>query len=79
MRRFIAMHKTEAGFSSTVEVENYISKMGIPDDWRIVEIHVDPVTEKVAAEELVKAVKSAKLLGIQSERERIRNLLGLNL
>ena len=78
MRRFIAMHKTEAGFSSTVEVEHYISRMGIPEDWRIIEIPIDPVTEKVAANELAEAVKSAKMMGIQQERERIRNMLWLN-
>ena len=78
MRRFIVMHETEAGFSSIVEAERYISRMGFPEDWRIIEIPIDPVTEKVAANELAEAVKSAKMMGIQQERERIRNMLGLN-
>lgn len=78
MRRFIAMHSTEAGFATTDEVENYISQMGEPEKWRVVEILPDPVTERVASEEMKQALERAYIRGKEAERQRIRSVLGLD-
>lgn len=77
MRRFIAMHSTEAGFATTAEVKAYIAKMGEPEQWRIIEILPDPVTEQVAAKGIEMALEQAYIRGKQAERERLRSLLGL--
>lgn len=77
MRRFIAMHSTEAGFSTTAEAKAYIAKTGEPEQWRVIEILPDPVTEQIADEEIKQALERMYIRGKQAERERIRAVLGL--
>lgn len=77
MRRFIAMHSSEAGFATTTEAEAYIARMGEPEQWRVIEILPDPVTEQIANEEIKQALERMYIRGKQAERERIRAVLGL--
>ena len=78
MRRFIAMHEGEAGFESTEAVEKWIaSTRNEPEKWRVVEIIVDPVTEKVANLKHKIELDEAYRKGYETHKEEMIQRLGL--
>lgn len=79
MRRFIAMHSSEPGFDSHAAVRDWIAENNPEtcDEWRVVEIILDPVTKEIAFGDLARAKEASFLEGIEAERNRMRQLLGL--
>lgn len=79
IRRFIAMHETESGFSSPQAVREWVGEnCEDPLKWRVVEVHVSPVTEQIAEDDRAFAAKQAYRRGVREERQRIIKLLGLD-
>lgn len=78
-RRFIAMHKTEVGFDSPAAVKDWLGAVHADDysQWRIVEISVDAVTEKLCHGQVAQAREEGYIAGVEAERQRMRLHLGL--
>ncbi len=78
-RRFIAMHETEAGFDSPAAVQDWLGAVHGEDyaKWRVVEILVDPVTERLANGQVARAREEGYIAGIEMERKLMRLRLGL--
>lgn len=83
MRRFIAMHKSEPGFGSPAEVMDWIVATQSHDmnSWRVVEIHVDPVTEEIARDfaesKTSKIYEDGYAHGVETTKSHIRAILGI--
>lgn len=73
------MHESESGFDSPAAVLDWIAATKEPDDgkWRVVEILVDPVTEKYGGGEVARAREQGYIAGIEMERKLMRLRLGL--
>lgn len=79
MRKFIAMHESEVGYDSVEEVRHHIlsNYATYSEEWRVVEIIVDPVTESIANLEHKRELEDAYIRGKEAAREEIKARLGL--
>ena len=76
MKRYVWMHKTEAGFSHEGALE-WIERRDDKDEYRLVEIKVDPVTEALSIRAQAERDQEMFEHGVEHERSRLRNLLGI--
>ena len=78
MRRFIAMHESETGFESPAAVLDWFAATKEPDHgFRVVEIIVDPVTERFAGGEISLAREQGYAEGLAMARRLMRIQLGI--
>lgn len=78
-RRFIAMHESETGFDSPAAVRDWLSSQRAENytEFRVVEIMIDPVTEKLCFGQVAQAREEGYIAGIEMERKLMRLRLGL--
>ena len=77
MRSLIALHETEGGFDSTKELSNWIGRQANPEQWRVVEILADSVTEHITNKQHEEELERAYVRGKEAQKEIFRNKLGL--
>lgn len=77
MRRFIVMHNSEPGWSSTDAAKDWIYRQERPSDYRVVEIKVDPVTERICDIQKECELDAAFARGAEMERRLMRLRFGL--
>ncbi len=81
MRRYLAWHKTEPGFDTAKEVENFIAVQDNPEEYAIAatdddfQIHVE--AEQIRRNNYKAIIDSAVSVAIDAERDRIRKILGV--
>lgn len=78
MRRFIALHATEPGFSSPEEVKAWIDKRSDKSSWRVIEIIPDQTVLKLVRDQHNEELRRAYEEGRQAAFEQIKTKLGLS-
>ena len=76
-RRFILMREDEAGFDSIKQAKKVAQTYKDGDKYRVVEILVDPVTEKIADNDHIYELECAYERGKNDARAEIKSKLGL--
>lgn len=69
--RFIAMHESEPGYPTVEDVNRWIAAQDNPNEWRIVQISVDALTEGIIEKSLLELRDQFVQQGISQERQRI--------
>lgn len=78
-RRFIALHASQTGLDSPAAVLDWLGRQ-YPEghaEFRVVEILIDPVTEKLCFGEVAQAREAGYVAGMEMERKLMRLRLGL--
>lgn len=73
------MHETEPGFDSPGAVRDWLDKVhGYDyDKWRVVEIHIEPATDRIAQGQVATAREEGYIAGAEMTRRLLRLQLGL--
>lgn len=78
-KAFICMHITEAGFDSAAEAMDWLDTVHADDrdKWRVVEVTMEPVTQRIRDEHHAAELEAAYIRGVEMERKLMRLRLGL--
>lgn len=79
MKAFICMHESEAGFDSSAAAMAWLDAVHAEDrsKWRVVEITMEPVTQRLRDEQHASELEAAYIRGVEVERRHMRLRLGL--